>query len=228
MVRGSSLLLIMVLLVSAVMQAQVPGYVGKYHSVNIGTQVAPLTGAIAGDDPVYDILPKWQVSTQYVVGKRLAIGADFTYRLENMDMPFSTYGDNVVPVHHDMYTAGIYFRNYTFYASGAIAPIGNYYTIHAGINSSYVHDEGQYLGINEPSDLGRFKTIYLGSSYGYQTILWDNFLLDRGIRFNLNVLSLANYFSGFDNIGTVRKRVGERYFINYGIVFYVSVGILTL
>jgi hypothetical protein len=217
-------LLIVILLQSAFVNAQVAGYMGKRLSLGYSNYFSPSfigEAANATEDYALGINTTHCANIEYTIKNRtnFCFGVQFSKLGVRKDSYSYTYTDpyggylntgsaeyipaNRLPMQLKMTNIAIGFK---FFRSGYIAPLGRYNKLEFILFMSNVtYDAKSFYKTSSrlpeykvEGSLGTgnydFKECALALTFGRQRILFDRLIIDTGIRFAVSPNAMVNYF----------------------------------
>jgi hypothetical protein len=231
------------LMLSGIVNAQVPGYMGKRFSLFLEGNPTPALFVMNANNEVcatmgessrtsktnrfaYNFRP--QATVEYLVGRDFSVGISYS-RIAMGTIRAYDKNDNTQTFDTDLdvikgQAAGVHLKFYQFNKSASIAPIGFYKTLSLYITQINTYD-------TKKSKVKQFKNDFIYPvatfSVGRQTMLVKGLLLKTGVELGWAFVP-ANFMKELDSDWTIQEysgyQVHQSLFGNYIFSMNVALG----
>lgn len=238
------LLFIVLLLLSILSCAQVPGYMGKRFILSFTNYAIPAFEYPMARRYGIGLCYTNVLSAEYLVTSRRAIGISAQYVRTGFDYDNIYYNESDRYYKGDPEVPGIVNNlgialSYKLYGKKRIAPLGNYlkmellftkYIVKYNSEEFYYRYYPNYYGNYKElkSDAGSgiiaFNGAGVAASVGRQKIFFDKLVLDYGVRASIMIPFVYDFDTEIEN--RIRSTVGFRFFSHQFLNLKLGIGFL--
>jgi hypothetical protein len=218
----SKSIIIFLLLCSAQLFAQVPGFQGKRLSVEGSCMFnAALSNYNENLNKGFRALNKrLQAGLEYIIGRNVSVGANYGILTSGMEYKYYDYNNSYNYYSRDKYRlscniAGLYLKIFKFRKKGSIAPYGFYGKIGLlGLmaNGNFI-ERNNPLNTDPPERLRPVNLVFFNYGFGKQFIIKGRFIARMGADFGFNFSLLSSWgVSGLS--ATAQRRISNAMLVN--------------
>ena len=217
------------------LKAQVPGYQGKRFMAGYGLHISPgfvrMFGGEGTSGPWLNL--RHNINAEYIVGRRLAIGADldlastgykYNTTTSAIDNAGNYYQKNKTTLYSvSGYSYGIHFTHYGIFENNPVAPIGDYIRLklfRLNYNSDIPDDKENHGELKEQA----FATNGIGLGYGQTRVYYNKVMLDIGIEGSwlLKNKSYLPFHNEYSEMSKAEQESLSLLFWNYFVNFRIA------